>query len=57
MKKKKPELSKKLMLKKEAIVELNQQQQAKLAGGAPITLWSACCVETNEVTCPAGCVR
>jgi len=57
MKKKKIELSKKLMLKKDAIVELNQQQKAKLAGGAPLTWWSACCVETDEVTCPAGCHR
>ena len=57
MKKKKLQLSKKLSLKKDSIAELNAQQQTKIAGGAPITWWSACCVETDEVTCPAGCVR
>ncbi|WP_161596904.1 class I lanthipeptide [Chitinophaga vietnamensis] len=57
MKKKKVSLSKKLVLKKEAIVNLNAQEQAKINGGAPITWWSACCVETDEVTCPAGCHR
>ncbi|PSL48026.1 hypothetical protein CLV51_102886 [Chitinophaga niastensis] len=45
------------MLKKEAIVELNQQETSKLVGGMPLTRWSACCVETDETTCPAGCVR
>jgi len=57
MKKKKVDLSKKLLLKKEAIATLNPKQQAKIAGGAPLTWWSACCVETDEVTCPIDCVR
>ncbi|WP_291910151.1 class I lanthipeptide [Chitinophaga sp. CB10] len=57
MKKKKVGLSKKLLLKKEAIATLNPKQQAKIAGGAPLTWWSACCVETDEVTCPIDCVR
>ncbi|QJB32483.1 class I lanthipeptide [Chitinophaga oryzae] len=57
MKKKTLQLSKKLLLKKDTLVTLNQQDQAKLAGGAPLTWWSACCVETDEVTCPVDCVR
>lgn len=57
MKKKTLQLSKKLLLKKDTLVTLNQQEQTKLAGGAPITWWSVCCVETDEVTCPDGCVR
>ncbi|WP_158266999.1 class I lanthipeptide [Chitinophaga niastensis] len=55
MKKKKLEFSKKLMLKKETLVELNQQEASKLVGGIR-TMWSACCVNTNEPTCPDGCV-
>lgn len=55
MKKKKVELSKKLLLKKEAIVELNTQQQSKIAGGMPLTRYSTCCVKTNEVSCPIMC--
>ncbi|PSL48025.1 hypothetical protein CLV51_102885 [Chitinophaga niastensis] len=57
MKKKKLEFSKKLMLKKEALVELNQQETSKLVGGMPLTWWSTCCVNTNELTCPDACVR
>ncbi|MBV8253005.1 MAG: class I lanthipeptide [Chitinophaga sp.] len=51
MKKKHVNLSKKLLLKKEAVVVLNPQQQSKLAGGQPLTWFSTCCVETIEVTC------
>ncbi len=54
MKKKTVNLSKKLLLKKEAVVELNPMQQSKLAGGMPVTTWSVCCVETIEVTCPGN---
>ncbi|WP_167018979.1 class I lanthipeptide [Chitinophaga sp. Cy-1792] len=57
MKKKKVALNKKLLLKKETVAMLNDQQKIKLAGGMPLTWWSSCCVETDEVTCPAGCVR
>ncbi|WP_153260014.1 class I lanthipeptide [Chitinophaga flava] len=52
MKKKKVDLSKKLFLKKEAIVELNTQQQSQIAGGIPLTRYSTCCVQTIEVSCP-----
>ncbi|RAJ77422.1 hypothetical protein CLV59_107189 [Chitinophaga dinghuensis] len=54
MKKKTVNLSKKLLLKKEAVVVLNPLQQGKLAGGMPVTTWSVCCVETFEVTCPGN---
>ncbi|NSL90922.1 class I lanthipeptide [Chitinophaga solisilvae] len=57
MKKRKLILSKKLLLKKDNIIVLNAQQQANLAGGLPLTYWSGCCIETDELTCPAGCVR
>jgi hypothetical protein len=57
MKKKKLGLSKKLLLKKESIVELGAQQTSKLAGGMPVTWWSACCKVTNEFTCPATCIH
>ncbi|WP_143310573.1 class I lanthipeptide [Chitinophaga vietnamensis] len=57
MKKKKPLLSKKLLLKKDAIANLNEAQQASIAGGMPVTTWSVCCVKTNEATCPDDCVR
>ncbi|RBL89548.1 class I lanthipeptide [Chitinophaga flava] len=56
MKKKKIELNKKLLLRKDKLVTLNPQEQSKLAGGQPITWFSTCCVETDEVTCPIGCV-
>ncbi|WP_343744254.1 class I lanthipeptide [Chitinophaga sp.] len=55
--KKKLALSKKLSLKKDAVATLNVQQQTKIAGGVPLTWWSACCENTREVTCPEGCVR
>ncbi|MBC9934218.1 class I lanthipeptide [Chitinophaga qingshengii] len=57
MKKKQIDLSKKLSLKKDAVAALNVQQQNQIAGGVPLTWWSACCVNTREVTCPDGCVR
>ncbi|MBC9914916.1 class I lanthipeptide [Chitinophaga varians] len=57
MKKKQLILSKKLSLKKDAVAALNPQQQTKIAGGVPVTWWSACCQNTHEVTCPEGCVR
>ncbi|MGN7820860.1 hypothetical protein HGH92_22000 [Chitinophaga varians] len=56
MKKKTLTLSKKLSLKKEAVASLNPQQQAKIAGGMPRTMFSVCCVDTNEATCPDDCV-
>ncbi|WP_143312805.1 class I lanthipeptide [Chitinophaga eiseniae] len=57
MKKKQIVLSKKLLLRKDTVASLNVQQQAKIAGGVPLTWWSACCQNTREVTCPEGCVR
>lgn len=56
MKKKQLSLNKKLMLKKEGVAALNAQQQANIAGGMPRTEFSVCCWETNEATCPDGCV-
>ncbi|NML40628.1 hypothetical protein HHL17_25755 [Chitinophaga sp. G-6-1-13] len=43
MKKKKITLSKKLLLKKDAVVELNVLQQAGIGGGMPKTWKTTCC--------------
>ncbi|MCW3466211.1 class I lanthipeptide [Chitinophaga nivalis] len=50
MKKKHLSLSKKLMLQKEAILELNKNQQALVAGGTPRSL-----VNCNTWDPMAGC--
>ncbi|WP_212005511.1 class I lanthipeptide [Chitinophaga sp. HK235] len=51
MKKTKIKLSKKLYLKKNAIVELNPEQQSKIAGGMPLTRTTICCVPSDVSHC------
>lgn len=51
MKKKKITLSKKLQLKKDAVVELTLTQQAGVAGGAPLTRTTRCCENTTISFC------
>jgi hypothetical protein len=50
MKKKKIDLSKKLMLSKEAIAQLNVDQQFQLQGGAAVTLVAACTTDTRQIS-------
>jgi hypothetical protein len=49
MKKKKIDLSKKLMLTKETIAELNAEQQFQVQGGAA-TLVAICTTETRQIS-------
>jgi len=51
MKKKKIALSKKLLLKKAAVVELNVMQQAGIGGGLPKTWKTTCCQFTKDTLC------
>lgn len=50
MKKKKIDLSKKLMLNKEAIAQLNVDQQFQLQGGAAATVATTCTTDTKQIS-------
>ncbi|MGO4293029.1 class I lanthipeptide [Chitinophaga sp. RAB17] len=50
MKKKQIDLSKKLMLTKEPIAQLNADQQFQLQGGAGATIGTICTVDTRQIS-------
>lgn len=52
---KRKNLKNRLELKVKDLSILSGKEKLQVKGGAPVTYWSDCCVESDEVSCPSYC--